>query len=78
MNERDEVRNLCERTGHRWQEEYYGYKCENCGDFIPYGCEPWMPLDDLYDEDGEPDFTLDELEWQETYPELCDMEDSEL
>lgn len=26
----------------------------------------------MYDDDGEPDFTLDELEWQETYPELCD------
>lgn len=27
---------------HDWQEEYYGYRCLNCKDFIPFGCEPWM------------------------------------
>lgn len=30
---------------HKWVEEYYGYKCE-CGAFIPYGCEPWIPTDE--------------------------------
>jgi hypothetical protein len=25
--------------------------------------------------DGEPDFTLDDLEWAEEYPELCDDDD---
>lgn len=28
----------------------------------------------MYDDDGEPDFTLDELEWQEMYPELCNYD----
>jgi hypothetical protein len=36
-------RELCEATHHEWKEEYYGYKCETCGEFIPYGCEPWAP-----------------------------------
>lgn len=40
------ARQICEATHHEWKEEYYGYKCETCGEFIPYGCEPWMPLDD--------------------------------
>lgn len=29
-----------------WEEEYYGYRCKICGEFIPYGCEPWMPTDE--------------------------------
>ena len=67
LSDREKAQQLCEMTGHKWQETYYGLKCEQCGLFIPDGCEPWTPLDD----DGEPDFTLDELDWQETYPELC-------
>jgi hypothetical protein len=46
MNARDQLRNLCEMTHHEWKEEYYGYRCETCGEFILYGCEPWMPLDE--------------------------------
>lgn len=34
--------------------------------------DPYLDDDDALD--GEPDFTLDELEWQETYPELCEDE----
>jgi hypothetical protein len=37
------TREICEATHHEWKEEYYGYKCENCGEFIPYGSEPWEP-----------------------------------
>ncbi len=33
---------ICDAIDHRWLEEYYGYKCENCGSFVPYGCEPWV------------------------------------
>jgi hypothetical protein len=45
---------------HRWEDDYYGVKCADCGQFYAYGCEPWAPdsddrceLDDDYDE--EPD-----------------------
>jgi len=72
MSDREKAQELCNMFTHRWKDEYYGYRCENCGDFIPYGCDPWMPFDD---DDGEPDFTLDDLEWAETYPELCEEED---
>lgn len=74
MSDREEVRQYCEMSSHHWRDEYYGYQCETCGEFILYGCEPWMPLDD---DDGEPDFTLDDLEWEETYPELCWEDDDE-
>ena len=30
---------------HDWEEDYYGYVCQKCGQFIPYGCEPWAPLE---------------------------------
>lgn len=40
VSEREHARQNCEIIGHRWIEEYYGYTCENCGEFIPYGCEP--------------------------------------
>ena len=30
---------------HEWYEVYYGYECV-CGLFIPYGCEPWIPIDE--------------------------------
>jgi hypothetical protein len=33
---------------------------------------PWDPEDLEDDEDGEPDFTLDDLEWDEAYPELSE------
>lgn len=36
----------CSPTQHSWKEEYYGYKCQRCQMFIPYGSEPWMPLDE--------------------------------
>lgn len=58
-----------------------GCHCPDCGAEPPWGCpcsECQMPEDD---EDGEPDFTLDDLEFAETYPELvedCDEEESEL
>ena len=32
-----EINHKCE-----WGEGYYGYECV-CGNFIPYGSEPWMP-----------------------------------
>lgn len=34
-----------------WQEVYYGYKCVKCGTFVPFGSEPWMPLDNDGDDD---------------------------
>ena len=46
----------CDPFQHDWSEDYCGYKCVTCNLFIPFGCEPWMPLEDeRYDEDGEPD-----------------------
>lgn len=44
-------KHLCEMTHHEWKEEYYGLRCETCGEFIPDGCEPWMPDEDEDDED---------------------------
>ena len=35
-----EINHKCE-----WQEGYSGWECA-CGNFIPYGCEPWMPTED--------------------------------
>lgn len=32
----------------QWRDHYYGYICEGCGQFIPFGSEPWMPLDDSW------------------------------
>jgi len=46
---------------HNWQDDYYGVKCADCGDFYAYGCEPWAPepdeehSDDWYEGDDEPD-----------------------
>lgn len=34
---------------HEWIEQYYGYRCQ-CGEFIPYGCEPWLPEEDIEDD----------------------------
>lgn len=36
----------CDTFDHEWTDHYYGYECAKCGMFIPFGCEPWMPLDD--------------------------------
>lgn len=36
----------CYPTHHSWKDSYYGYECERCGMFIPYGCEPWLPIDE--------------------------------
>ena len=38
----------CDPFHHKWVETYYGWECEICGMFVPFGCEPWMPLDDDY------------------------------
>lgn len=51
MSDREEVKQICDLTHHEWADEYYGLKCENCGEFIPYGCEPWIPFED----DDEPE-----------------------
>lgn len=45
---------ICDAIDHRWLEEYYGYKCENCGAFVPYGSEPWLD-----DDDAEQSFAAD-------------------
>lgn len=29
-----------------WEKEYYGYRCSVCGDFVPFGSEPWIERDD--------------------------------
>ena len=36
----------CLSTQHSWKKEYYGYKCERCQIFIPFGSEPWAPIDE--------------------------------
>ena len=30
---------------HEWQEVYYGYACRYCDAFVPFGCEPWVDVD---------------------------------
>lgn len=54
---------ICANHWHFLKEDYYGYKCEQCGLFIANGCEPWVlpedvivhpegyKADGLYDED---------------------------
>lgn len=44
--ERARASAVCDMTHHEWTEGYYGYRCDNCGLFIPFGCEPWAPNDD--------------------------------
>jgi hypothetical protein len=34
------------QCNHDFQEEYYGYRCVKCQQFIPYGCEPWAADED--------------------------------
>lgn len=40
----------CGVFDHEWGDHYYGYECTKCGMFIPFGSEPWMPIDE-YEED---------------------------
>ena len=40
-SDRENAKQICELTHHDWQEGYYGLECSQCGEFIPYGCEPW-------------------------------------
>lgn len=47
----------CNEFSHIWKEEYYGWKCTRCGDFIPFGQAPWeeeLQYDDA-DQDDEYD-----------------------
>jgi hypothetical protein len=58
--------NYCDDLGikHDFDEDYYGYKCQNCGIFYPYGCAPW--------EDDEDDLSPEDLRYMiGTCPE-CD------
>ena len=48
MSDREKAQEFCNVWRHDWEEEHYGYRCRNCRDFIPCGCEPWMPLDDEF------------------------------
>jgi hypothetical protein len=32
---------------HDWKEVYYGYECRKCSLFVPFGCEPWAPDEDV-------------------------------
>jgi hypothetical protein len=73
MSDREEIQQICDATHHKWIDEYYGQKCETCGIFIPYGCEPWMPLDDdppgvYFDIDSGDDFAESELSNEELDP----------
>ena len=44
-----------ENCGHDWQEVYYGYECKNCKAFIPFGCEPWAPEEEMLAQDDADD-----------------------
>lgn len=44
-SDKERAEELCSITHHKWAEEHYGYVCENCGLFIPYDTQPWMPFD---------------------------------
>jgi hypothetical protein len=40
----------CDPFQHAWEEVYYGYECQKCGLFVPFGCEPWAPdADEVYE-----------------------------
>lgn len=51
MSDREKAQEICNLTHHEWEKTYYGYKCLNCGEFIPYGCEPWIPFNDTGDDE---------------------------
>lgn len=38
------------RCDHKYVDGYYGLTCTLCGDFIPYGSEPWAYLTDEEEE----------------------------
>lgn len=64
----------------RVPDDYDANWCPDCGE--PRGVCRCDELQDEIDEetwedDGEPDFTLDELEWDERYPELSEDEELE-
>jgi len=40
-SDREKAQEICNLTHHDYAEEYDGYRCRNCDDFIPYGCAPW-------------------------------------
>ena len=63
MSDRENAFQLCLMTHHDWVEEYYGYRCSQCHEFIPYGCEPWAPVDE-YDYDTEADYD-ETWRWEE-------------
>lgn len=46
LNEREILMEICNIIGHRWVESYYGWLCQTCLEFIPFGCEPWAPDDE--------------------------------
>ena len=37
---------MCNPKQHDWKEVYYGYKCERCQMFVPFGGVPWAPIDE--------------------------------
>lgn len=76
-SDRERAVKVCELTSHKWNDEYYGVRCEQCGTFYPYGCEPWLPFDGEDDDCAysKSDSTLDELEWDEVYPEFEEDEE---
>lgn len=45
----------CMFLEHKWIETYYDYQCENCNEFVPYGCEPWAVVDDYESEEYYPE-----------------------
>lgn len=53
QSDRERVSTVCNMTHHEWTETYYGYRCDNCGRFFPFGCEPWAPIDDDEDDDAD-------------------------
>jgi hypothetical protein len=42
---------MTEYREHKWDEEYYGYRCSKCLTFIPFGCDPWLPNDEEEDDE---------------------------
>jgi len=49
-SDREKAEEVCAFTQHVWEEGYYGWTCRVCGQLIPYGCEPWAPQEDDWDE----------------------------
>lgn len=46
---------LCLGIEHRWEETYYGYRCIECGELVPFGSEPWIDASN----EAEPDSDVD-------------------